>query len=50
MRSASWFQRGAPRTDRFWILNLALAHLGYWYYQNAAGRSYYRQMRRAGRS
>ena len=36
----------APRTDRFWIPCLTVTHLGNWYHQNAAGRSYYLRMRR----
>jgi predicted amidohydrolase len=40
----------AARTDRFWIPDLTLTHLGNWYHQNACGRSYYRRRRRAGRA
>jgi predicted amidohydrolase len=40
--------RPAPHTDRFWIPNLTVTHLGNWYHQNACGRSYYRRRRRLG--
>jgi predicted amidohydrolase len=41
--------RPAPRTERFWIPQLTVTHLGNWYHQNACGKSYYRRMRWPGR-
>lgn len=40
--------RPAPATNRFWIPNLTLTHLGTWYHNKACGRSYHQRRRRAG--